>query len=222
MLLRDQGKKTVSNVEVKNEDDKESGSRGRMETENGTDGARGAYNYGQCEMHEGVVSQKQTGRALERKGQRNIVILESDSDQDEGAGRQGNLLAGSCAKRSEGAEKKPEQGQEELQGVLSQRHATRLKRLRSILTVGDAGNIFCRKKQDSSSEIVAADSTDGRPAKVPKQRPDPGRPFVSSIAQKRDKLLKNFGEVTNQTPSQPEIECFFSHFMPKVKKRKKI
>jgi hypothetical protein len=88
--------------------------------------------------------------------------------------------------------------------------------------VGDAGNIFRRKKQDSSSEIVAADSTDGRPAKVPKQRPDPGRPFVSSIAQKRDKLLKNFGEVTNQTPSQPEIECFFSHFMPKVKKRKII
>ncbi len=216
-------KKIVSNVEVKNEDDKESGSRGRMETKNGTDGARGAdNNYGQCEMHEGVVSQKQTGKALERKGQRNIIILESDSDQNEGAGRQDNLLAGSCAKRSEGAEKKPEQGQEELQGVLSQRHATRLKRLRSILTVGDAGNIFCRKKQDSSSEIVAADSTDGRPAKVPKQRPDPGRPFVSSIAQNRVKLLKNFGEVTNQTPSQLEIECFFSHFMPKVKKRKKI
>jgi hypothetical protein len=209
-------KKIVSNVEVKNEDDKESGSRGRMETKNGTDGARGAYNnYGQCEMHEGVVSQKQTGKALERKGQRSIVILESDSDQDEGAGSKGNLLAGSCAKRSEGAEKKPEQGQEELQGVLSQRHATRLKRLRSILTVGDAGKNFCRKKQDSSSEIVAADSTDGRPAKVLKQRPDPGRPSVSSIAQKRDKLLKNFGEVTNQTPSQPEIECFFSTSCPK-------
>ncbi|KAH8967278.1 hypothetical protein BDL97_03G069800 [Sphagnum fallax] len=47
-------KKIVSNVEVKNEDDKESGSRGRMETKNGTDGARGAdNNYGQCEMHEG-------------------------------------------------------------------------------------------------------------------------------------------------------------------------
>ncbi|CAK9873106.1 unnamed protein product [Sphagnum jensenii] len=46
-------KKIVSNVEVKNEDDKESGSRGRMETKNGTDGARGAdNNYGQCEMHE--------------------------------------------------------------------------------------------------------------------------------------------------------------------------
>jgi hypothetical protein len=85
--------------------------------------------------------------------------------------------------------------------------------------VGDPGNIFSRKKQDSPSEIVAADSTDGRPAKVPKQRHDPGRPFVSSIAQKRDKLLKSFGEVTNQTPSQPEIESFFSHFMPKVKKR---
>jgi hypothetical protein len=40
-------KKIVSNVEVKNEDDKESGNRGRMETKNGTDGARGVdNNYG--------------------------------------------------------------------------------------------------------------------------------------------------------------------------------